>query len=284
MKKCLLLFWHGIGDLINLTPSLRELHHHGSHADILVRKVVADSGVFEECHYATLIPLDIGSISAGGSRGAKAEKRALEAFEARKDAYDGHWIFKTTSWKVRGALMALYYEEVVRAMSLTPTVKVSPSVVYGPPEVWIPEWCEQEAAHFVESNYPKGFIFKHTVLIKSRTDNTVLGRHNWFDADEWIKRELPALPIWDTSVHGEWPNINILFAIAKKAQHRVLSSSFMVHACDAMGATMDVVNYVVEASKHWPEDPNIIKVIRRKESQTPKYSFNGGRTWWTGTI
>ena len=160
--------------------------------------------------------------------------------------------------------------------------KASP---YGPPEVWIPEECELEAARFVEENYPQGFIFKHTTLISPR--GTVAGKHKWGNADAWIKRELPALPIFDSgahifdSVHHEnRPNINILFAIAKKAQHRVLMSSFMVHACDAMGATMDAVNYVVETSKHWPEDPNMIKVIRRKEAGgVPKYSFDGGRTW-----
>ena len=93
MKKCLLLFWNGIGDLINLTPSLRELHHHGYHTDILVRRHVYDSGVFEACPYADLIPLDIGSIAAGGERAAEARKTALAEVDSRKGAYDGHWIF-----------------------------------------------------------------------------------------------------------------------------------------------------------------------------------------------
>jgi len=219
MKKCLLLFWHGIGDLINLTPALRELHHHGYHTDILVRKFIVDSRVFDACPYASLIPMDIKSVSAGGPRGAEAKEIALAEVEARKDAYDGHWIFHTSSWKVRGALTTLYYEETVRAMSLTPTVNVnSPTAVYGPTEVWIPEECELEAARFVESKYPKGFIFKHTVP-KKHPD------HCWLDVDKWIKRELPALPVFDSDAHGEWGNINILFAIAKKASHRVLASS-----------------------------------------------------------
>lgn len=286
-KKCLLLFWHGIGDLIVLTPALRELHKHGYRTDVLVKKNVADSGVFDECPYATLIPMDIGSVAVGGAKGKKAEKEALGMFDARKGAYDNYWKYGPGRQGGRGALMAQFYEETVRAMSLTPTVKASP---YGPPEVWIPEWCEQEAAQFVADNYPNGFIFKHTTLISPR--GTVAGKHKWGNADAWIKRELPALPIFDSgahifkSVHHEnRPNINILFAIAKKAQHRVLMSSFMVHACDAMGVTMDAVNYVVETSKHWPEDPNMIKVIRRKESGgVPKYSFDGGRTWVKGEI
>jgi len=275
VKKCLLLFWHGIGDLINLTPALRELHNHGYHADILVRKFIVASGVFDACPYATLIPMDITPVSAGGPEGAKAKEQALAAFEGRKGAYDGHCLFYKSSWKVRGALMTLYYEETIEAMSLTPTVNVnSPTAIYGPTEVWIPEECELEAARFVESKYPKGFIFKHTMPEKHPD-------HCWPDAAKWIKRELPALPVFDSDAHGERGNINTLFAIAKKAQHRVLASSVIVHACNAMGSTMDIVNYGHPAEDHYPEDPNTIKVIRRKESKTAKYSFNGGRTWVT---
>jgi len=288
VKKCLLLFWDGIGDLINLTPALRELHHHGYHTDVLVRKHVYDSGVFEACPYADLIPLDIGSIAAGGTRGRNAREISLAEFEKRKGAYDGHWVFRGQAPTGRGALRAMYYEETVKAMSLTPTVKVSPTAVYGPPEVWIPEECELEAARFVEKKYPEGFIFKRT-FARSH------GLHRFRGAEEWIARELPSLPVFDQdayhTMHGFWSNINTLFAIAKKASHIVLYSSVMVHACEAMGATMDIVNYGMEASKHWPEDPNAIKVIRihtidtttRMPLSAPEYSSDGGKTWWLNT-
>lgn len=284
VKKCLLLFWDGIGDLINLTPVLRELNHNGYHTDILVRQHLYDSGVFEACPYADLIPLDIASIAAGGPRGAKAKKIALAELEARKADYDKHWRIRGQAPPERGALMAMWYKQVVKELSLTPTIKISPTAVYGPPEVWIPEWCEQVAAEFVEKKYPDGFIFKRS-FARSH------GFHRFRGAEEWIANELPALPVFDQDayhgMHGFWPNINILFAIAKKAQHRVLYSSVMVHACEAMGATMDIVNYGMEARKFWPEDPNRIKVIRmhmidrktRMPVSAPKYSSDGGKTW-----
>ena len=98
-KKCLLLFWHGIGDLITLTPALRELHKHGYRTEVLVKKTVSDSGVFDACPYATLIPMDIGSVAVGGTKGKKAKKEALEMFDARKGAYDAHFIYSSSCWK-----------------------------------------------------------------------------------------------------------------------------------------------------------------------------------------
>ena len=285
-KKCLLLFRNGIGDLINLTPSLRELHHHGYHADILVRRHLDDSGVFSACPYATLIPMDVGSIAAGGPRGKEASAVSKAEFDKRKGDYDGSWTYRGQAPPERGSLVAMYYKQTVEAMSLTPTVKIRPGAVYGPPEVWIPEECEQEAAAFVKKKFPEGFIFKRS-FARSH------GLHRFRGAEEWIARELPSLPVFDQdayhAMHSFWSNINTLFAIAKRAQHVVLYSSVMVHACEAMGTTMDIVNYGTEATKHWPEDPNMIKVIRshmiNKKNHmpfgAPKYSSDGGKTWTT---
>jgi len=59
-------------------------------------------------------------------------------------------------------------------------------------------------------------------------------------------------------------DINSAFILAREATHRVLSSGVFVHACEAMGCTMDVVNYGRADRKVWPLDQS--KVLHIRES------------------
>ena len=48
----------------------------------------------------------------------------------------------------------------------------------------------------------------------------------------------------------------------KLATHRVLSSSVFVHAADAMGCTIDIINYGRPDKKVWPLDQSRVLHIR----------------------
>jgi len=102
-------------------------------------------------------------------------------------------------------------------------------------EVFIPEEIEKMIEEYIAIKFPNGFIFKHTTPEYHPV-------HNW-DPETWIMKNLDnELPIFEAD-SSPWKDINAAFAMARKATHRVLSSSVFVHACDAMDATMDVVYY-----------------------------------------
>jgi len=128
-------------------------------------------------------------------------------------------------------------------------------------EVFIPDNIEDEIDAYVQEHYPDGFIFNHTMIEFHQN-------HNW-NSSEWIQENLPDLPIVDTGYTGEnymqWEDIRYTFALLKRASHRVISSSVFVHACDAMGLEIDVVNYGTPDRKVWPHNQDLVKRIKESE-------------------
>lgn len=266
MQKGLLLFWHGIGDLICLTPTLRELYNNGYYCDILVRKFVADSRIFNACPYARLLPLSIvNSPSDGGEEGQVAKTKAVNEFEAIKESYQGSAVLSETPERIRASKAALFYDVAMRSFGLPMTAN------YEPLEVFIPPRAEEEAKAAIVNHFPDGYIFQHTSIDRHPA-------HIW-NPSNWIQQNLPPLPVFKAN-ETYWDDINTTFVMAREANHRVLSSSVMVHACDAMNVRMDIVNYGRPNPQGWPDDPRKIKVMRMKESRTEKFSMNGGKTWW----
>lgn len=240
-KKALLLFWHGIGDLICLTPALRELHNRGYHCDILCLPYLLTCGVLADCSYVTLLPLPTDvSPSDGGKRGAEARKICVETWEKKKTDYDDSFHFGQRPDHVRGGKIA----RNLKACGL-PTDIDSSMALFISPE------AEKEAKAFIKENYPEGFIFCHT-------ESERHPYHNW-DAKD-VLSSLPDIPVFSPDEY-RWSNINVAFVMAREAKHRVLISSVFVHACDAMGAVMDVVHYGVPNPHGLPIDESIIKEV-----------------------
>ena len=119
-------------------------------------------------------------------------------------------------------------------------------------EVFISPKAETAAKKFVAAKFPEGFIFQHTRPVYHPA-------HNW-DAASWVSENLPKLPVFEAS-SSKWPDINVAFALAREATHRVLSSSVFVHACDAMNATMDIVHYGKANPHGLPLNHSVIKVL-----------------------
>ena len=51
MKKALILYSHGIGDVIMLTPHLRHLYTEGYTIDLMCRVSIRDSKLLDACPY-----------------------------------------------------------------------------------------------------------------------------------------------------------------------------------------------------------------------------------------
>ena len=220
MRKALLLFPHGIGDAIMLTPCLRELHSTGHMTDMVVRRSVIDSHLLDGCPYVGKLIVTV----ADSGREAY-EKIHMKAFNKIKDNYDWVGVVPHDAGRELGPRITAMAE----LLGLRPDS--------WDLELFMPEGVFAEARRFLAyidvelGNYV--FVHTHTPAHPG---------HSW-DSAAFVEGLAPSMPVLDTRDLLRWENIHVTFALAKLARHRVLSCSVMLHACDAMGCTVDAVNY-----------------------------------------
>ena len=256
-KKALLLFWHGVGDAITLTPSIRFLFNQGYSCDIVCRQGLHDSKLFDYCDKITTIPVsakfggkgELGpetSPSTNGERGIKARAKFKEVFRKLSNSYDKCFDFSRSPQKVKGG-------KINRSLKI-----VGGDFRDSLLNLFIPPKAEDIALSYIETHYPDGYIFRHT-------KPGAHGSHDWREADNWILDNLPSIPQFNTGRKEKhafmWDDINVSFVMAREAKYRVLSSSVFVHACDAMNVTMDAVYYGVPNPHGLPLDLRKIKSI-----------------------
>ena len=257
MRKALLLYWHGLGDVIQLTPHLRYLYNNGYFVDLMCRKEVGNSGLLESCPYIDkLIEVENPWISCKGILEQKNENYLL--FDSLKKNYD--WTGSSSHAHI-GARYKIDYTAKQLKISL----------LDKQPEVFIDEDVEEEALLYIEKNYPNGYIFVHTQVEWHNY-------HSW-SAEKWIRKKLPNLPLFDTDYRKNrvpHSNINFSFVLAREATCRVLSSSVFVHACDAMKVSMDAINYGNKDRKVWPVNEDLANRIREKN----RWLVKKWDKWW----
>jgi hypothetical protein len=243
-KKVIILYWHGLGDVVLLTPILRHLYKQGHTIDLMCRPEVFNSGLLRECPYVKgFVNIDNPWRSDLGFECQK-ELNILQ-FERLSKHYDMS-ISCLHESIIKGCKIATNWKEC----GITPDDNQL--------EVFIPPDTEARAMDLVSSCYPNGYIYRHTQIEFHTT-------HDW-DCADWIKKHLPDLPVIDTGLGGNHycadPDINFSFVLAREARYRVLSSSVFVHACDAMGVIIDVINYGRPDRKVWPKDQSLVRKIR----------------------
>jgi len=244
-KKALILYWHGLGDVIMLTPLMRQLYQDGYSIDLMCRSAVQTSHLLDECPYINRqITIDNPWRSKLGFK--EQAKANIEKFNKLKHDYD--WSGKCLH--ARGTHTDCKIEMNFKECDIPIADK---SV-----EVFIPKDIETQAIRMVKTYYPQGYIFRHTGI-------EFHPKHNW-DCTSWIKDNLSDLPVVNSGKGGGHAamneDINFTFVVAREAIHRVLSSSVMVHACDAMGSIIDVINYGAPDRKVWVRDRDRVKRIR----------------------
>lgn len=243
-KKALILYWHGLGDVIMLTPILRHLHQRGYKTHLMCRPEVHSSNLLGDCPYVNLLIYVSNPWQSDIGFDCQSEIN-ISMF---KDLYrDYDWSACCFHKYIKqGCKIATNWHEC----GLTPDNDKL--------EVFIPPNIEAKAMKLISFHYPKGYIYKHTQIEFHET-------HNW-DCTNWMKKHLPNLPIVDTGLGGNYycadPDINFSFVLAREATHRVLSSSVFVHACEAMGVKMDVINYGRPDRKVWPKNQDLVIRIR----------------------
>jgi len=262
-KSILIMYWHGLGDLLCLTPQLRYLHGNRWAIDLLVRPQVLSSHLLDACPYTRkVLPLPFieGGPAEGGASGKEKKDACNEMYDSLSPRYKKaakivslHDSFRHRGGKINRNSRALFYDRAAR----TGLLKLSPPSDYEL-EVFISDRAEEAAKEYIAKNYPDGFIFKHTTPAYHPA-------HNW-DPSPWISKNLPNLPVFEADFSPS-EDINFAFVMAREATHRVLSSSVFVHACDAMNVVMDVVHYGKPNPHGLPLDANKIKVYHGKGSE-----------------
>lgn len=246
MKKALILYWHGLGDIIQLTPHLRHLYERGYVTDLLCMEQTEKSKLLDACPYTDKL-FSVPNVWKSPI-GFNAQVAAnVNYFNSLKDEYN---------WSGKSNHIGIAQSNKVNFTSKELGIVLENKKQ----EVFISNELLDDAYRYVEFNYPKGFIYVHTQI----EEHTY---HNW-NPYTWIKNNLPDLPVVDTGVGMPYykyhDNINFTFALIKLAKYRVLSSSVMVHAADALGVTIDVINYGRADRKVWLEDMS--KVINIREN------------------
>jgi len=245
MKKALIKYHHGLGDILQLTPHLRKLYHMGYVTDIMGMAQNNTSHLLDACPYTDSY-IDIPNTWKSPLGFNKQLEVDMQLFNKIKPEYD--WAGYANHLNI-GGINKIDFTSKELGLDITDKTL----------EVFIPKSVEKEVLEYIQKTYPNGYTFVHT-LIEEHT------YHDWNPTD-WINVNLPKLPIVDTGYSGNYyrwkDDINATFVLLREATHKVLSSSVMVHACDAMGVPMDIVNYGRVDRKVWPfNHKQLLKSIR----------------------
>lgn len=245
MKRALIKYHHGLGDVIQLTPHLRHLYQDGYVTDIMGMAQNRQSHLLDNCPYTDQL-IDIPNTwkSPIGFQGQLGNDMVL--FHKLKPSYE--WSGVANHLSINSINKIDFTSNELKLNITNKTV-----------EIFIPQESEERVTEYIKKHYRNGYVFMHTQIEEHIN-------HNW-DACPWIRQYLSKdLPIVDTGYGGEYykwrDNINDAFVLAREATHRVLSSSVMVHACDAMDVGIDVINYGHADRKVWLQNMAKVNMIR----------------------
>lgn len=243
MKKALILYWHGLGDVIMLTPHLRHLYKQGYKTDLMCRPEVRTSKLLDECPYIGKL-IDVPNPWQSKLGKKHQRKINMRQFEELRGDYDWSGASPHNTLKIQRYKIDMTSAELGLELN---DKKL---------EIFIPKSAEIEAEKHIDGDY----IFVQTILEWHKY-------HDW-DADEWIRGNFPPIKIidlgYEKSYYMAFNDINAAFVVAREARHRVLSSGVFVHACEAMDCVIDVINYGRSDRKIWPLDQSKVLHIRER--------------------
>lgn len=240
---------HGIGDIIIMTPQLRELHRQGYEVDLMCRIEVKTSHLLDSCPYIrNLIEIQNPWRSRYGFREAEGRNNSL--FKVLKTKYD---------WSGRAP------HKTKNCISGMDKIDMNSKELFiDIPDDHLEVFISDEIQGYVDS-YLTEILRPDEKLTYVHTDIEFHIEHTW-NAIGFINANFSGTYTFNSGANREYhmwkDDIRYLFAVLNRANNVVLSSSVMVHAADALGKIIDVINYGKGDHKVWPRDQRRVKSIR----------------------
>lgn len=240
MKKLLMLYADGIGDCIMATPHMRYYAKEGYEIDLMCRESVKSSHLLDECPYINdliIVPNPWDS----GDKVYEAQKSTKKIFDKKAKKYDD------AVYKPLCQVPNIHKIDMTSKFFGMPELKGEDRW----PEVFISEENQRIADEFLKEIEFDNFRFLHNVV-------ELHPGHTWNEAEHWCNGNMEEMDIFNAAFK-QWDDINISFAVLKRATQTILCSSVYIHAADAMGKRIDVAYYGTIDRKVWP-----VKVTPRR--------------------
>jgi hypothetical protein len=233
MKKLLILFAGGLGDVINITPHMRYFYRQDYKIDLMCRQPVIDSHLLDECPYIDkLIPVPNPWEYEGKEQEIIISNEKL--YEKRKNDYD----------------FAVYrpFSQIPNIHKIDMTCKFFNMPELKGEDRW-PEIFISEENQKIADDFLTGIGYDNFRFIHNKVE--IHPQHSWPNVEGWLKNNMEEMESFNTA-HKNWGDINITFAVLNRASQVILCSSVFMHAADSLGKRIDVAFYGNIDRKVWP--------------------------------
>ena len=227
MKKVLIVFWHGLGDNISVTPALRKYKQiTGNYIGWAMLKRFKPAHLMDKCPYIDKIHWisDAWNDFSGYKEGIKEIQKEAETI-AEEHGYDE---VKMIPFNGNGV------HRIFRGAR-------DIGVTLEPNEVHTEWWYEpSEMIPFYQKiNLPKKFVFFHGIAgapSKSWPREIAIKR---------IEKDFPGMPIISPDFTWDYKQFPIAFAVdvMKRATHRYIVDSSLYYIAHALDIPMDLVYF-----------------------------------------
>ena len=269
VSSVLILFWHGLGDVIMATPAFREFSkiNPGCCIGIAVKRLVYDSGILDKCPYFRKIHI-ISDVWEGGSY-RKGLKRCIREGKEIQRAYGYERVIRISQRPVwRYGIHKIH--RTANELGIGPITDTKT-------EVYVSNEDRYDASCWLKEHWYQGkdYIFLHrkTELPRKDMPENV--------AEEFLK-ELPALPVIEVGKTYSIKRrpINFSFAILEKARYIITVDSVFLHAADALGKDITKAYFTIR--------PGVVEEVKPLnvacnciESYHGDLDFVRRIYWWT---
>jgi len=242
-SSILILFWHGLGDVIMATPAFREFikQHPKCRLGIAVKKLVLESGILDRCPYFDSIH-EISSAWDNKTYRQGIKKCIRQGIDIQKN----HGYERLIAIKQRPAWRYGIHKIHRTANELGVT-----SLRNTQTEVYISDQDRYQADCWLkEHGYQENrYIFLHRKTGYPIKDMPVKVAQN-------VITQLMPLPVIEVDKTYSIQNrsINFSFALLERARYIVVVDSVFMHAADALGKDITMAYFAIR--------PGIIEEVR----------------------
>lgn len=230
----LILFWHGLGDVIMATPAFRafSLQHPDSFIGITVKGMIYNSGILNRCPYFHRMHIIPDVWKERSFR--RAFKRCIKEGERiqREFKYD-KLICVNHQQKWRYGIHKIYRTANELGVGLITDTQT---------ELYLSDEDRADASNWLKQH---GYEENNFIFLHRKTDYPPKDMPD--EVAQAFLKMLPPLPVIEVgkSYPLEGRPVNFSFAILEKAGYTLLVDSVFLHAADALGKDVTAAYFAI---------------------------------------